>query len=339
MNNLIIFSLLLLGLWGILFIISLSSKRESIKLLDFNHTNILKGYAIVAVLFGHVGQYSGVGGIEYPAGVGVSLFLILSGYRIAFSVKKNGLNKFWIKRFSRIFAPYIFAELIFFIAQGKDLSFTNIIMDFSFLKPLHPFGWYLHYILICYILFYIIWKIGETDKQRIVLLIVLFSTWFFIKSIIVIDEPFFLAARQMLAFPIGVFIGMKKLRAPEWSMKNIISLGLIVSSTTVYVLLHMPYLDNLPILLYNLFALGTCTVCALGIIGLTYSLKLLQNKGMVIIAGFSFEIYIVHGYFIDNLSNTGNVLGGVAKFIFYTAAGSILLKCLTDFIWKKKNMR
>lgn len=74
-------------------------------------------------------------GIEYPAGVGVSLFLILSGYGIELSVKKNGLNKFWIKRFFRVLVPYILTEFIFFIVQGKDLSFTDVIMDFSLLKP------------------------------------------------------------------------------------------------------------------------------------------------------------------------------------------------------------
>lgn len=57
-------------------------------------------------------------------------------------------------------------------------------------------------------------------------------------------------------------------------------------------------------------ALGTCTICALGIIGLTYSLKFLQNRGMMIISSISFEIYIVHGYFIDMLSNTKNAWGG-----------------------------
>lgn len=56
-------------------------------------------------------------------------------------------------------------------------------------------------------------------------------------------------------------------------------------------------------------ALGTCTICALGIIGLTYSLKFLQNRGMMIISSISFEIYIVHGYFIDMLSNTKNAWG------------------------------
>lgn len=339
MKNLVIFSIMLLGIWTALFVRSSSSKKERIKFLDFNHTNILKGYAILAVLFGHVGQYSGVNGIEYPAGVGVSLFLILSGYGIALSVKKNGLNKFWAKRFFRVLVPYILAEFLFFIVQGKDLSFTDVIMDFSLLKPLHPFGWYLHYILICYILFYAVWKIVKTDKRRMILLITLFATWFFIKSIVFIDEPFFLAARQMLAFPIGVFIGMKKQEYSEWNMKNIIFVGLIVSSTIMYVLLHLSYVDNLPILLYNFFALGTCTICALGIIGLTYSLKFLQNKGMAIIASFSFEIYIVHGYFIDILSNTEIALGGVAGFLLYTVAGSILLKCLTDLIAKKKNMR
>lgn len=54
MKNLIIFSIMLLGMWTILFITSSSSKKASIKFLDFNHTNILKGYGIFAVLLGHV---------------------------------------------------------------------------------------------------------------------------------------------------------------------------------------------------------------------------------------------------------------------------------------------
>lgn len=82
-------------------------------------------------------------------------------------------------------------------------------------------------------------------------------------------------------------------------------------------------------------ALGTCTICALGIIGLTYSLKFLQNRGMMIISSISFEIYIVHGYFIDMLSNTKNAWGGTVEFIFWTTAGNVLLKCFTDFICKR----
>ncbi len=335
MKNLLLFFIMLLVIWSLLFIICSSAKQEKMEFLDFNHTNIIKGYAILAVLFGHVGQYSGVNGIEYPAGVGVSLFLILSGYGIVLSVKKNGLNRFWIKRFSRVFVPYILAEGIFFVVQGKDLSFTDIIMDFSLLKPLHSFGWYLHYILICYILFYAVWKIGRTDKERMILLITLFTAWFFIKSIVFIDEPFFLVARQMLAFPIGVYIGLRKDNYSEWSIKNSISVSLIVSSTITYAFLHLPNVNNLPIVFYNFFALGTCTTCALGILGLTYSLKFLQNKGMAIIASFSFEIYIVHGYVIDILNNAENALGGIAGFLLYTVVGSVLLKVLADFIYRK----
>ena len=50
MKSLAIFAIMLLGLWCILFVESLLSKKESIEFLDFNHTNILKGYGIFAVL-------------------------------------------------------------------------------------------------------------------------------------------------------------------------------------------------------------------------------------------------------------------------------------------------
>lgn len=56
---------------------------------------------------------------------------------------------------------------------------------------------------------------------------------------------------------------------------------------------------------------------------------------MAIIASFSFEIYIVHGYVIDILNNAENALGGIAGFLLYTVVGSVLLKVLADFIYRK----
>lgn len=337
MKSLAIFAIMLFGLWCILFVESSPSKKASIEFLDFNHTSILKGYGIFAVLLGHVGQYAGVNGIEYPAGVGVSLFLILSGYGITLSVHKNGMDRFWRKRFSRVFVPYILAEVVFMILRAKYISIEDVILDFALLKPLHPFGWYLHFILICYILFYIVWKIGKTDKQKVILLTGLFAVWFLLKSLVFIDEPFFLEARQMLAFPIGVAVGLRQLEKRQCDSKNGISLALIVGSTFLYTLLHLPYLDNISIVLYNFMSLGTCTICALGIIGLTYSFRFLQNRGMIIVSSISFEIYIIHGYFIDIVSNTKNVWG-VAEFIFLTIVGSILLKYFTGIICKRRKI-
>ena len=114
----------------------------------------------------------------------------------------------------------------------------------------------------------------------------------------------------MLAFPIGVAIGLRQLESRQYDSKKGSSLASIVGSTFLYALLHLPYLDNISIVLYNFMALGTCTMCALGIIGLTYSFRVLQNKGMIIVSSISFEIYIVHGYFIDIVSNSKNVWGG-----------------------------
>ncbi|MBS6711888.1 MAG: acyltransferase family protein [Ruminococcus sp.] len=59
-----------------------------------------------------MGQYSNVNGIEYPAGVGVSLFLILSGYGLAMSYSKNGLAHYWTKKIQRVWIPYVFVQLV-----------------------------------------------------------------------------------------------------------------------------------------------------------------------------------------------------------------------------------
>lgn len=87
--------------------------------------------------------------------------------------------------------------------------------------------------------------------------------------------------KESLLFDIKCFL--RQLESRQYDSKKGSSLASIVGSTFLYALLHLPYLDNISIVLYNFMALGTCTMCALGIIGLTYSFRVLQNKGMIIV--------------------------------------------------------
>ena len=209
MKSLMLFTSVLFAIWCGLYIYS-GKENKITTFLDMEHTNILKGYAIFFVLVGHVGQYAGVNGIEYPAGVGVSLFLILSGYGITLSVEKHGLSRYWKKRILRVFVPYILAETVYMLIARPNRNIVDIILDFTLLKPTHPFGWYLHYILICYILFYIVNLLIKNYRYRMIGIGILFAGWFLVKSVWMIDETPFLQARQMLAFPLGMLLATKK---------------------------------------------------------------------------------------------------------------------------------
>lgn len=63
-----------------------------------------KGIAIILVVLSHfAGLYTNLRYFSFFGGVGVSVFLILSGYGISSSIEKNKLNDFWKKRLISVF--------------------------------------------------------------------------------------------------------------------------------------------------------------------------------------------------------------------------------------------
>lgn len=218
MKTLLYFGLLLLLVWTGLFVYGRKKYGPGVeqKFLSREHTDILKGYAILGVLFGHVGQYAGVNGIEYPAGVGVSIFLILSGYGVAKSYEHTGLKGFWRKRALRVFLPYILAESLAFLIQRRWVGLSALLLDFSLLRPLHPFGWYLRFLLVCYIIFFCTYGLFRNRKVRAAALVSCFAAWFLIRSLVWIDPVPFLQARQILAFSCGLLLAALPTRSLKW---------------------------------------------------------------------------------------------------------------------------
>lgn len=76
-------------------------KNDTGELMSRYFTTAIKGFSIVTVAWAHAGAKLGVGGIQFIAGIGVSLFLICSGYGLEASYKKHGLNGFLKKDCSR----------------------------------------------------------------------------------------------------------------------------------------------------------------------------------------------------------------------------------------------
>src|SRR3989338_9912847 len=102
----IIFSLLLAA--GILLLL----KKSTAGTMTTTQTNQLKGLAILMVIFSHVGYFLSTDTrFLYPlsvaGGVGVNLFLFLSGFGLTASSLKNKLPvwSFYKKRLSKIFWP------------------------------------------------------------------------------------------------------------------------------------------------------------------------------------------------------------------------------------------
>lgn len=68
------------------------------------YTTTLKGIAIVIIILSHtMGCFTRV--FTPLGGIGVAMFLILSGYGLNESFKRNGIGSFWKKRFLRVWIP------------------------------------------------------------------------------------------------------------------------------------------------------------------------------------------------------------------------------------------
>lgn len=178
--------------------------------LSKDSTNVIKGFSILTVVWAHVGGMLGIEGIQFVAGVGVTLFLICSGYGIELSVAKNGITHFWRNRFIRVLIPFWGVELIGMIATQK-FSYLDYLLDVLLVKRATGYGWFIRYIVVCYIIFYIIkiisTKLKIADIAESVLFIGVFIIWFLLASTIFVEpaRPF-TEPRQMLSFPFGILI-------------------------------------------------------------------------------------------------------------------------------------
>lgn len=103
------------------------SEKEKIenKILKLSKesTMELKGIAILFVILGHMG-YQGVLGV-----VGVHIFLVVSGYGIYYSFKRNGFENFWNKRILSVYVPYLVWQIPSMIIRrimNQNITLTDI---------------------------------------------------------------------------------------------------------------------------------------------------------------------------------------------------------------------
>ncbi len=193
-----------------IYLLGFIKKPEEYQWMDRNYTTAIKGFSILTVVWAHSGAGLSVGGIQFIAGIGVTLFLMCSGYGLEVSYEKNGLKGFWRKRLLGVCLPFWIVELIGLLATGT-FSIRIYLLDFCFLKPATGYGWFMGYIVICYLIFYTAKRLIKDNKIQMMALFGAFAIWFVLESVFFAnpDMPF-LRARQMLSFPCGVLLALNK---------------------------------------------------------------------------------------------------------------------------------
>lgn len=275
------------------------------------HTTLLKGFAISTVLWGHIGLAYHIYSIQWIAGIGVTLFLISSGYGLEASFNKNGLTNYWKKRVIAVIVPYWIIYLIAVVVIKSDYHLRNIMNVLLFVKA----NWYIPYILIIYVIYWflkvIVLKFKLSQGVFYGLLFACFSLWFVIVSYyFIIESAPSLLARQMFAFPLGILFydHYDKIRlffTRRSMIMTILFLNIMILGIGMNVLINkLDFISSLPNLLNNILSLFT--ILPLAIVVIRFSCvfyPLFNNAGFKFMGIVSYEIYLIQYFSRDIVSS------------------------------------
>lgn len=288
----------------VFYLLGFVKKSEKFQWMDRNYTTAIKGFSILTVVCAHSGARLGVGGIQFIAGIGVALFLICSGYGLEISYEKNDLKGFWKKRLLGVCLPFWVIELIGLLATGT-FSVNSYLFDFIFFKPATSYGWFMGYIVICYLIFYTVKRFIKDSKMQTMALLGAFAVWFVLESVFFAnpDMPF-LRARQILSFPCGVLLAAKKEKVEVALTKTkrvlILTVGGSITCIFFMAITQLQVVKELSYLLSNAMALLTCLPMAIGILAFGKEFSgFFENRMLMAVGTISYEIYLVHSFTLN----------------------------------------
>lgn len=319
------------------YLLGFIKKLEKYQWMDRNYTTAIKGFSILTVVWAHSGAQLSVGGIQFIAGIGVALFLMCSGYGLEVSYEKNGLKGFWKKRLLGVCLPFWVVELVGLFATGT-FTIKTYLLDFCFLKAATGYGWFMGYIVICYLIFYAVKRLIKDRKMQMVVLFGAFGIWFVVDSVLFAnpDMPF-LRARQMLSFPAGVLLAINKDKIEQTLTKTKNILILTVGGTMCLLFMAITQLNvvkSLPYIVSNALALLTCLPIAIGIMAFGKSFGgLFENKMLAMTGTISYEIYLVHAFTV------GMIKQSIISVFIFAVATYVLAYILYIGMRKVKNDR
>lgn len=291
--------------------------KSEMKAMSKEHFQYLKGLAILAVMIGHIGNFSGKTWFTPLGGIGVAIFLFCSGFGLTKSYQKNGLKHFWRNKLISVYCPFVIVELIAAIVKHRTPMDT--LLELLLLKMQHPYGWYLQYLFACYALFYLGMRFVMDTRIR-------YAAWCTIAVSTFVFCPN-LQGEQAISFLAGIWLAEYLGNAPDTSFgrkQAIAGVGALILSACLLVVKQFPMIRMYPHV-YTLLNLLLKTSCAAGLLLISGWRTIM--KGIVSRFGMlSYALYLVHGYFM------GIVASGVTGFYLLDAVVMLIASCATAWI-------
>ena len=318
----------------------MKSKKRYMK--QDNSIILLRVFAMILILACHIVQEHSNEYIKMTAqflNVGVSIFILISGY--LYGIKKINENyvEWIIKRAKRILIPlYIFMSylLIIYLIKGSNISIFNWIAYILNLQGLQIYVhgaehlWYLTVIMICYLITPILDKNKEklnNESIGILITILIFIqvlTTYFIGTQIGIYLIYILLyiTSYIVGNSVNISISNKKL---------FLAFGIGIISITIR-LIGKFLLDDTKI--YNVIIVGyTQAIIAFSIFYIFAYLgnKIKANSVIKYIDSISFEVYLVHYMY---MVGPVRLMGLTNSFVLNTII-TIIVSVITAILLKK----
>lgn len=282
-------------------------KRANPGTLSLETTQELKGFAIIAIFFAHIGYYlSSDTRFLFPlsvlAGVGVDLFLFLSAFGLTTSALSKPLTalQFYRRRLAKLFIPLwitlaLFFALDFFVLHASYgalyvlRSFAGIFPHANLYQDVNSPLWYFTLILGYYLIFPFIFSrkrpyLSAIGLYAASLALTLWNPWWLWHALSLYEVHF-------LAFPLGMLAawyaqGRKNLiRIPSAALNY--ALLVILAAVVAYFSIYSEVGKN-----HWLAELGSVFTAAL--ILAFFIIKKFEIRFFYLFGIHSFEMYLLH---------------------------------------------
>lgn len=305
-------------IFGAILVISifLSLKRSPKgELFSLFHTQEIKGFAILSIVFAHVGYYLVTDTrflfpLSILAGVGIDLFLFLSAFGLTTSAlnKKISILQFYKRRLFKLFIPLwiilpIFLLLDYFflhITYSWDYivqAFAGIFTHANLYEDINSPFWYFTFILFYYLLFPILFQ-----KKRIWLSAILM---YLLGYLLVQWEPTFLLNTiplykiHLLSFPLGMLVawGLKSekiLSLLRFRLTNKLLSSLIHSIILIGLLIFIGYTAIHSGVGKTVFKEQLISLLTMKAIIILFLMKKFESKCLYLFGLYSYELYLFH---------------------------------------------
>ncbi len=323
--------------------------------LKFGQTNSIRGIAILIIVLMHSSCNLGMRVFTPCGGIGVALFLILSGYGLSESFKKKRCNGFWQNKVRKLWIPYavvltvvkiwsvvINDDVLSVLPLANNSFYGHAILQYVCIDS--PF-WYISFLFYNYVLFYICHRYSRLYKYRYALFIAWGCLLFFFDTRI--------RAEQCMCFVTGMWLSENKDTVYRYIGKKresfcLVSVLLIVSGAALFakqipalrnVVEHERLVQNgIEFLIKYPFALafiGLFSVCSILWRNRIWAI-LIGNRFLTYCSTISLELYLVHFSLIPLLDKE-KPIWSLAVFLVLSFGLSTILHYTNKyiFLWKK----